>query len=197
LKVKNIPFILCQVATVIGGRSGIPSPRGLAQTRNDEGRSLSFGTYLSTRWPPGEKLQLARSTWGGYRRKIEGHILPTLGKVAIRRLRPHHLEALYDQKLHPTDGQKPPAPKTVPENHLFIRGAFNDAVRRGVVIRNVALMAAAPKLGATPKTAQRVDRHVGHALELASRPRSRRNASGPGHDRRLVGAAKAGGDHTP
>ncbi len=50
------------------------------------------------------KLELAHSTWDGYRRKIDRHILPTLGKVAIRRLRPHHLEALYGQKLHPTFG---------------------------------------------------------------------------------------------
>jgi hypothetical protein len=64
--------------------------------RNDEGRSLSFGAYLTTRWLPGKKLELARSTWDGYRRKTERHILPTLGKVPIRRLKPHHLEALYD-----------------------------------------------------------------------------------------------------
>ncbi|MEN8040091.1 MAG: tyrosine-type recombinase/integrase [Actinomycetota bacterium] len=122
--------------------------------RNDEGRSLTFGAYLTTRWLPGKKLELARSTWDGYRRKIDRHILPTLGKVAIRRLKPHHLEALYDQKLHPTDGRKPLAPKTVLEIHLIIRGALNDAVRRGIVTRNVAYVAHAPKLRAIPKIEQ-------------------------------------------
>jgi integrase len=122
--------------------------------RNDEGRSLSFGAYLTTRWLPGKKLELARSTWDGYRRNVDKHILPTLGKVPIRRLRPHHLEALYDQKLHPTDGRKPLAPKTVLEIHLIIRGALNDAVRRGIVIRNVAYVAHAPKLRAIPKVEQ-------------------------------------------
>ena len=123
--------------------------------RNDEGRTLTFGAYLTTRWLPGKKLELARSTWDGYRRKIERHILPTLGTVAIRRLRPHHLEALYEQKLHPTDGRKPLAPKTVLEIHLIIRGALNDAVRRGIVSRNVALVAHAPRLRAIPKVEQR------------------------------------------
>jgi len=122
--------------------------------RNDEGRSLSFGAYLTTRWLPGKKLELARSTWDGYRRKIDRHILPTLGNVSIRRLRPHHLEALYDQKLHPTDGRKPLAPKTVLEIHLIIRGALNNAVRRGIVTRNVAFVAHAPKLRAIPKVEQ-------------------------------------------
>jgi len=97
---------------------------------------------------------LAPSTWDGYRRKIDRHVLPTLGEVAIRRLRPHHLEALYDQKLHPTDGRKPLAPKTVLEIHLIIRGALNDAVLRGVVSRSVALVAHAPKLRAIPKVEQ-------------------------------------------
>ncbi|NOY56289.1 MAG: hypothetical protein GXP34_09930, partial [Actinobacteria bacterium] len=63
--------------------------------RNDEGRALTFGAYLTTRWLPGKKLALAHSTWDGYRRKINRHILPTLGRVPIRRLRPDHLEALY------------------------------------------------------------------------------------------------------
>ncbi|GBE22693.1 tyrosine recombinase XerC [bacterium BMS3Bbin01] len=122
--------------------------------RNDEGRSLTFGAYLTTRWLPGKKLQLARSTWDGYRRKIDPHILPTLGKVSVRRLRPHRLEVLYDQKLHPIDGTGALAPKTVLEIHLIIRGALNDAVRRGIVTRNVALVAHTPKLRAIPKVEQ-------------------------------------------
>ncbi|HEX9762450.1 MAG TPA: N-terminal phage integrase SAM-like domain-containing protein, partial [Acidimicrobiia bacterium] len=69
--------------------------------RNDEGRSLTFGTYLLARWLPGKKLELAHSTWDGYRRMIELHVIPSLGKLSIRRLRPHHLERLYDEKLHP------------------------------------------------------------------------------------------------
>jgi hypothetical protein len=31
------------------------------------------------------------------------HIVPTLGRIALRRLRAHHLEALYERLLHPTD----------------------------------------------------------------------------------------------
>ena len=122
--------------------------------RNDEGRSLTFGAYLTARWLPGKKLELADSTWDGYRRKINRHILPALGKIPIRRLRPHHLESLYDTKLHPTDDTRPLAPKTVLELHLIIRGALNDAVRRGIVTRNVALVAHAPKLRSIPKVEQ-------------------------------------------
>jgi integrase len=62
--------------------------------RDDEGRSLTFGAFLTTRWLPGKRLTLRMSTWDGYRRKVERHILPTLGRIVIRRLRPADLEAL-------------------------------------------------------------------------------------------------------
>ncbi len=74
--------------------------------------------------------------------------------MAIRRLRPHHLEPLYDQKPHPTDGRKPLVPKTVLEIHLIIRGALNDAERRGIVTPNVAAIAHAPKLRSIPTVEQ-------------------------------------------
>jgi integrase len=57
--------------------------------------------------------------------------------------------------LHPTDGRRPLAPKTVLEVHLIIRGALNDAVTRGLVNRNVALVAHAPKLKSIPKVEPR------------------------------------------
>jgi integrase len=119
--------------------------------RNDEARSLSFGAYLTTRWLPGKRLSLRPTTWDGYRRKVDRHILPTIGHVPIRRLRPAHLETRYDSKLHPIDGRRALAPKTVLEVHLIIRGALADAVRHGVIARNVALVAHAPRLRSIPK----------------------------------------------
>src|SRR5438105_1627884 len=62
--------------------------------RDDETRSLSFGAYLKHRWLPGKRIVLAASTYAGYHRNIERHIVPALGRIALRRLRPHHLEAL-------------------------------------------------------------------------------------------------------
>lgn len=87
--------------------------------------------------------------------KTKRHILPTLGRKRLRRLRPQHLENLYDSMLHPADGRRPLAPKTVYEVHLIIRGALADAVRRGLVTRNVALLANAPKLRSIPKVEQK------------------------------------------
>ena len=118
---------------------------------NDRVRSLSFGVFLTSRWLPGKRLVLAASTYTGYRRYIDRHIGPALGRIGLRRLRPHHIEALYEGLLHPRDGRAPLAPKTVYEIHLIIRGALGDAVRRGLISRNVALVAHAPRLRSIPK----------------------------------------------
>lgn len=122
--------------------------------RNDKTRSLSFGVYLTTRWLPGKRVVLATSTYAGYRRNVERHVLPSLGRIGLRRLRPHHLEALYDRLRYPNGGSAGLAPKTVYEIHLVIRGALTDAVHRGLVTRNVALVAHAPQLGSIPKVEQ-------------------------------------------
>jgi integrase len=122
------------------------------QGRSDAVRALTFGAYLTAQWLPAKKLQLAASTYRGYERNVQRHILPTLGRVGLRRLRHHHIEALYDQLLNPSLKRPALAPKTVYEIHLVIRGCLADAVRRGLLARNVALLAHSPRLKAIPKT---------------------------------------------
>ena len=112
--------------------------------RTDAVRSLTFGAYLTSQWLPAKKLHLATSTYRGYERNVQRHILPTLGRTGIRRLRYQQIEALYDSLLHPTTGRGL-SPKTVYELHLIIRGSLTDAHRRGLVTRNVAVVAHAPK----------------------------------------------------
>lgn len=119
----------------------------LASERNgcdDKVRSLSFGAYLTTQWLPAKHLELAEVTYRGYLNKANLHIVPAVGRIGLRRLRPEHLDRFYDSLLHPTDGHRALAPKTVYEIHLVIRGALGDAVRRGLVNRNVALHARSP-----------------------------------------------------
>jgi integrase len=123
--------------------------------RNDAVRSLTFGVFLTSRWLPGKRLVLADTTYDSYRRNIENHIVPSLGHIALRRLRPHHLERFYEGLLHPRDNRHPLAPKTVYEMHLVIRGALEEAVQRGLLQRNVALVAHAPRLRSIPKVEQK------------------------------------------
>jgi hypothetical protein len=114
--------------------------------RIDAVRSLTFGAYLTGQWLPAKRLHLATSTYRGYERNVTRHIIPVLGRTPIRRLRFQQIEALYDALLHPAEGRGL-APKTVYSVHLIIRGALADAHRRGLVARNVALVARAPGSG--------------------------------------------------
>lgn len=121
-----------------------------ATRRVEAMRSLTVGAYLTGQWLPAKKLHLATSTYKGYERNVHRHILPVLGRTALRRLRYQQIESLYDALLYPTKG-KGLSPKTVYEIHLLIRGALADALRRGLVTRNVALLARAPKQRALQK----------------------------------------------
>ena len=78
---------------------------------------------------------------------IENYIVPRFGDVLIRRLRPEHLEALYQELLTKGSpaGGRPLAPKTVYDVHVVLRSGLNDATRRHYVTENVALIARAPR----------------------------------------------------
>jgi integrase len=120
------------------------------ETRRVEAvRSLTFGAYLTSQWLPAKQLHLATSTYRGYERNVVRHVLPTLGRTGVRRLRYQQIESLFDSLLHPPSG-KGLSPKTVYEVQL-IRNALADALRRGLVTRNVALVARAPKQRALQK----------------------------------------------
>jgi len=108
----------------------------------------TLGTYLIRRWLPTKQLTLRPSTWDSYRRNIELHVLPVLGRVPLRHLRPEHLERLYAKLLENgrADGRHGGLDaKTVLEVHMVLRRSLTDAVRRGLIVRNPAEIAHAPK----------------------------------------------------
>ncbi len=75
--------------------------------RNDEVRGLTFGAFLTSRWLPGKRLVLAETTYIGYRRNVENHVLPTLGRIRLRRLRHHRGLVGVDYELRETRGKTP------------------------------------------------------------------------------------------
>jgi integrase len=102
--------------------------------------------YLTQRWLPSKQVALRPSTWASYRNNIELHIVPAIGRVPLRQLRPDHIERLYatfadGNTVRPggLDG------KTVLEIHMVLRRALADAQRRGMILTNPAAIAHAPK----------------------------------------------------
>ena len=144
--------------------------------RNDPGRSLSFGVYLTARWLPGKRLVLRDSTYDGYRRNVERHILPD-----PRRHR-RCVDSAPTTSKPSTNGcsTRPTARRSGPQDR--VRGPPRhprrpcDAVRNGLVSRNVALVAHAPRLRSIPKveqqawTADELRRFCGPPLDIGCSP---------------------------
>lgn len=115
--------------------------------RGGQRHSLTLAIYLTQRWLPFKRLTLRPTTWDSYRRNIDLHVLPHLGRVPLRHLRPDHLERLYADLLATGHAQRVGGldNKTVLEIHMVLRRALDDAVRRGMLLTNPAAVAHAPK----------------------------------------------------
>lgn len=118
---------------------------------------LTLAEYLVDRWLPIQKSRLRASTYDSYRRNIELHVLPALGKRQLHKLTVDDIDLFYATLL--TRGRKPGgrgagigvkglAPKTVHNIHVMLNKALGDAARKGTVIRNVVELADAPSLQA-------------------------------------------------
>jgi hypothetical protein len=85
------------------------------------------------------RLGRSDSTLCNYRRYVNRELLPTIGNVRLSKLTARHLDALYDALT-----KRGLAPATVRQIHALMRAALNQAVRWGLVGRNVAQLASAP-----------------------------------------------------
>lgn len=87
-----------------------------------------------------------------YERMSETYLLPHLGRVPLRSLASRDLERLYAHLLAAGGAAgKPLAPKTVLNEHQIVRKALGEALRKGLVTRNVALAVDPPRVTASPE----------------------------------------------
>ena len=120
----------------------------LAHAHNRPSRSsLTVAIYLTQRWLPSKRVTLRVSTYDAYRRVVDLHVLPHIGRVPLRHLRPDHLERLYATLAANgrADGTGGLSNKTVVEVHTMPRQALEDARRRGLIMANPASITHAPK----------------------------------------------------
>jgi integrase len=81
------------------------------------------------------------TTHAGYERVARLHVCPTLGSTKLSALAPAHLQTLYRTKL-----DERLAPKSVKYIHTTLHRALKQAVRWGLVPRNVAAAVDAPRV---------------------------------------------------
>ena len=110
---------------------------------------ITLGDYLVQRWLPTRRSQLSFSAFDHYRRYIDLHVLPYIGRIPLQRLTPDDLDELYARLL--TEGKRNGgggglSPKTVRNVHATLHKALADACRKGLVQRNVADQADAPRV---------------------------------------------------
>jgi integrase len=89
---------------------------------------------------------LKDNTLSGYRVAVSHHLVPGVGKHKLRALRPEHLERLYLRIVQtPTKRGTLTRPATAHHVHRTVRTALNEAVRRGYLAKNPALLAKLPR----------------------------------------------------
>lgn len=108
--------------------------------------SVTVAVYLTQRWLPANQARLKPSTWAGYARNTRLHVVPRIGRVPLRHLRPDHIERMYAELSvdgnHTRDGGLDE--KSIIEVHQMLRRSLDDAVRRGLLVTNPAAIALAP-----------------------------------------------------
>lgn len=102
---------------------------------------LTLGQFLNGWLSDTVKPSVRPSTFRGYESKVRIHILPSLGKQPLAKLTPQKLEAFFNQKR-----MAGLAPQTVQHLRAIVRAALNDAVKWGLVGRNVATLVDGPRV---------------------------------------------------
>ena len=100
---------------------------------------------------------MRRSTFDAYRRNIQLHVRPRIGRIKLQKLRPIDLTKFYADLLREgrLDGQGGLSPKTVHNIHQTLRKALGDAVRQNYLVRNAAAFAKVPKVTAARRAEMR------------------------------------------
>jgi integrase len=105
-----------------------------------EGEDQTLSAYLD-RWLNGSvKGSIKPSTFESYERMIRNHIKPALGHRKLKNLAPDHVQYFYQSKL-----DAGLAPGTVRLMHGILHKALEQAVKWGVVSRNVCRAVTPPK----------------------------------------------------
>jgi integrase len=117
-------------------------------------------TFLAG-WLATTRSSVRPRTHESYTDMVRLHLLPTLGHQRLMTLAPQHVQALLDAKL--AEGL---SPRTVQYLHAILRRALGQAVRWGVVPRNVAALVSPPRVSRrelpvlTPDEARHLLEHI-------------------------------------
>jgi len=104
------------------------------------GSKILFSKFLDD-WLVVAKNSVRPNTYLQYSQIVHQHIVPILGKILLKDLRPDHVQKLYTEKL--ANGT---SARTAQLIHAVIHRALNHALMQGLVVRNVSDAVTRPKV---------------------------------------------------
>ena len=102
---------------------------------------ITFGQFLDRWLEESAKPAVRPSTYSRYKRDINNHISPTLGRIRLAKLSPGDIQALMNRKL-----KEGLSPTSVRHTHAIIRRALQVAYKWQMVPRNVATLVSPPRV---------------------------------------------------
>ncbi len=101
---------------------------------------LTLGEWLDRWHTTYARPKVRQSTWESYGTMIRAHIVPGLGTLRLKDLRPEHLQRFYLERLEGGAKRRKGglSPRTVAYMHAVLHQALKQAVREGLLVRNVA-----------------------------------------------------------
>ena len=109
--------------------------------------TVTLGEFMTNYMENVAKNNLRPKTIEGYEHLIKRHINPEIGRIKLTQLRPEHLQSFYSRKV-----QSGLSKRTVQFMHSIIHKTLKQALKWGVVNRNVAALVEAPKPTKRPPT---------------------------------------------
>lgn len=102
--------------------------------------NITFGEWIDYWLEEVRSNKLSGTTLDNYRSNIRNHIIPGIGHIKLKDLRPKHLQVFYNHLYENgrRDGNGGLSPQTVQRIHVMIGSALKHALRNELVITNVA-----------------------------------------------------------
>jgi integrase len=112
-----------------------------AQTVTKAGQRWTVEQWLEHWLAEIAKPALRHNAWDAYRIAVRVHAIPAFGSRRLDKLRPDHLQALYNKMI--ASGR---SPSTAHQVHRTLRTAFGLAVESGYMSKNPATRKISPKV---------------------------------------------------
>ena len=107
--------------------------QGLIEAVRDQTVGVWLDRWLEQRHAGGH---LSDSVRGRYQGIIENHLLPTLGDLLLRDLKPAQIAALQERWLTGGGANEPLSPATVYKHMNVLSAAMSEALKQGLIARN-------------------------------------------------------------